>query len=144
MLIETVTDVELRRLVAVNGYAAYLNTVVGKPAPRVQVEFERSSNPEPGDLVLETTSSWLWANHESVDPGAALGILLRSGREPIMNRHDFDQMHADGEYWNEPGEAYEDIPTEQIYYIRPLDGSVDEVRWHNASFIRIHSEMPSV
>lgn len=133
-------NAELRRLIACNAYAAYLNTLVGNPAPRIAEEGERTRAPQPGDVVLETSTIWRW--HD--DPGPALGVLLRDVREPIYSREEFDAMHAEGDYWDNPDEDYEILPTEQIFYVRPLDGSVEEFRWHNATFIRVHSEMPHV
>jgi hypothetical protein len=60
-----------------------------------------------------------------------------------MSREDFDKLHADGDYYyNTPDETYESLPTEPIWYVEPLDGSVPEFRWFNASFIRVCSEMP--
>lgn len=44
---------ELTLRLAVAGYEAYSNSLVGNPAPRVQRYYERASHPQVGDLVLE-------------------------------------------------------------------------------------------
>ena len=130
------------RLIALNGYAAYRNTMVGNPAPAVAEEGKRSRNPVPGDLVLETSSfSRPWWR-EDVSPGPALGILLRRTDEPISTQEQLDAMHAIDDCWKSPDERLSDIPTEDVWYIEPLDPTVvpREVRWTNCSFIHIHTE----
>jgi hypothetical protein len=136
------TEARLRRLVACNGYAAYQLTLVGNPAPFVQEVGDRIRHPQPGDVVLETSTFYHWARKPDGEPGPALGVLLRKVQEPIMSREQFDKLHADGDYYNEPDETYESLPTELIWYIEPLDGAVPEYRWHNADFIGLHSGAP--
>jgi hypothetical protein len=138
-----VTDVYACRLIALNGYMAWSNTLVGNQAPAIAEQFKRSNEPQVGDLVLETSTAFRWMRHENVGPGVALGFLLRDVREPIMSREDFDKMHAAGDHYNAEDETYESLPTERVYYLRPLDNSeVEEQRWENASFIRIFTERP--
>jgi hypothetical protein len=50
-------------------------------------------------------------------------------------------MHDAGDYYVRADETLEEIPKERVYYIRPLDGSVPEYRWTNASFIRVYSSL---
>lgn len=135
-------ETALLNLIAINGYAAYRNTCVGDPAPRVREEFERSILPQPGDLVLEITGRWYTGDSDGIR--WALGYLLRVTQEPVQSRDDFQQMHAEGDYWKSPDERYEDIPTEDVWYIKPLDGRLESVRWRNCSFIRIHTTLPPI
>jgi hypothetical protein len=132
------------RLIAVNGYAAYRNTLVGNPAPAVRSAFERMTHPVPGDLVIETTSVPTWrAISLNVDasPGSTLGILLRVTQEPVVSQDELDRMHADGDYWTKPDETLADVPTERCWYIKPLDPTCEhaEYRWRNADFVAIHT-----
>lgn len=132
-------DSQLRRLVGINGYMAYSNTLVGNPAPAIREQYLRTTNPVPGDLVLETSTYRHWAWQEDGDPGAALGILLRVVDEPVATQEEHAAMLAEGDYYVGDGETYADVPKERITYLRPLDGSVPEFRWHNADFIRVFS-----
>jgi hypothetical protein len=61
----------LYRLIAVAGYAAYNNTLVGNPAPVVIDYNRRARMPQIGDLALEVSTIWRkpW-------PTAALGELV--------------------------------------------------------------------
>lgn len=116
----------LLRLVAINAYVAYSNTLVGNAAPAIHAQFLRTKDPQVGDVVLETSTVWQKSRHVEETPTQfpQLGVLLRVAQEP---------------YPYEPGD-YEDgepIPTEKVWYIRPLDGSVPEYRWTNAIFIRV-------
>lgn len=138
-----VTDAFACRLIALNGYVAWSNTLVGDPAPKISEQFQRSNDPRPGDLVLETTTIFRWLPHVNVGPGVALGWLISKEDEPIMSREDFDAMHARGEHYNAEDETYESLPTESVYTLRPLDNSeIEEQRWVNANFIRVHTEPP--
>jgi hypothetical protein len=67
------------RLLAVAGFQAYSNSLVGNPAPEVRAYFERAHNPQVGDLVVETSTIWMpnWS-------GAALGWLLEDTYEPVQ------------------------------------------------------------
>lgn len=113
----------LLRLVAINAYAAYMNTLVGNPAPAVEKQGKRTQDPQVGDVVLETSTVWRVSRHVEDTPGEfhGLGVLLRRVREPCPRAEDEE----------------DDGATEEVFYIRPLDGSVPECRWTNASFIRV-------
>jgi hypothetical protein len=120
---------ELARLVAINGYAAWSATLVGDPAPSVRALYDRMRDPQPGDLVLETSTGY----REPWDPGA-LGYLDRVVMEPAMSP----------EQWAEGADEGEPLPYEQIWYVRPFVPTEDgkwEVRWHNASFIALPDRM---
>lgn len=107
---------ELLRLLEINAYGVYLNTLVGSPAPRVAALFERLTNPQIGDMVLEITTIGY------VPPyGNRLGRLVRQEDEPVYS--------PEGE-----GVTEEDLLiTEKITYIQTMDGR--EFRWRNADFI---------
>lgn len=96
--------------------------------------FEWFNNPQPGDMVFETSSSFI-IHSERFDKARrddllAIGVgrLVERCREPWpRNPDDSDDEHA------ERG-------TELVWYIRNLDGQVR--RWTNANFVRI-PETPS-
>lgn len=123
---------ELARLIAMAGYAAWCATLIGNAPPSTKALYDRMRAPQPGDLVVETST----LHRTPWDPGA-VGRLLRTAMEPRWTR---ERWIADG------GDADEPIRTEQIWYVAPFvptqDGR-DEVRWWNASFIAI-PDVPSV
>ena len=133
----------LLQLVAINAYAAYSNVLMAATAPRGKEIFERTSHPEVGDVVLETSTIWKAARHAEDTPKQFpnLGVLLRVVDEPIMTQDALDKMHADGDYYERAGETLADIPKERVWYLQPLDGSVPEYRWTNASFIRVSTSL---
>lgn len=132
-------EFQLRRLVGINGYMAYSNTLVGNPAPAISAQYQRTTHPFPGDLVLETSTFRHWASKENGEPGPALGVLLREVDEPVLSEDEYAALHEAGNYYDHKDETYADIPKERVIYVRPLDGSVPEFRWHNADFIRVFS-----
>ena len=76
-----------------------------------------------GDLVMEYST----VRMDQRDP-TRFGYLVRDVREPMFS----------DEHWEEVKEEYgeEGRPTERVYYIKLLkDGT--EMRWTNASFIRV-------
>jgi hypothetical protein len=129
----------LLRLIALNGYAAYRNAMA-VPRTTIGDAFHRAIHPQPGDLVLEKTTVFRWAG-EDTSPGPALGYLLRVVQEPIVTQEALDEMHRQGDYYNALDEKLDDIPKEKVFYIKPLDGSVPEYRWHNADFIRLETSI---
>jgi hypothetical protein len=136
----------LMRLVAINAYNGFYNTVVGDPAPAVAAQNRRSKEEglRSGDVVLECSTVYRWARHSDEAPAdqyPGLGVLLRVVMEPIVSGDDLAKMHADGEYWDHRGETLADIPLERVVYIAPLDGTIPEYRWTNASFIRVLSSL---
>lgn len=76
-------------------------------------------NPQPGDLVLETS-----AIHEQQYIGRRLGHLLLVQEEFVP-------------YGEEPGGYWD-----KFYYLRLLDGLQE--KWRNASFIRVVPELQTV
>lgn len=121
----------LFRLLAINAYAAYSNTIVGNPAPAIEWQGQRTCEPQVGDVVLETSTVWRWARYSDEAPSdqyPGIGVLIRVVREPIPI--------AEGET--------DDGATETVHYIRPLDGTVPEYRWTNASFIRVLASLDDI
>lgn len=133
----------LLQLIAINAYAAYCNVLMGTSAPRGREIFERMTHPEPGDLVLETSTIWQAARHAEDVPKQlpCLGVLLRVVDEPVCTQADLDAMHAEGDSYTSPNESLADIPRERVWYIQPLDNSVPEYRWTNASFIQVFNSL---
>lgn len=131
-------------MIAVNGYMAYRNTIVGSPAPRIKELGDRMCDPRPGDLVLERSTIYrLTREPHPPKQIASVGILLRTALEPIVSLDELNQMHAENDYWVTPDETIDQIPKEKVWYIKPLDGSVPEYRWVNADFIAIFDGIPA-
>jgi hypothetical protein len=123
----------LLRLIAINAYTAYRNTLIGDPPPALAAFGSRIRDPRPGDIVIETSTIYRWAQHADEAPSEqypSIGILLRVADEPFPCE--------EGEI--EPDEN----ARERVYYIQPLDGSVPEYRWTNADFIVVPSSMDDV
>ena len=124
------------RLLAVAGYQAYNNSLVGSPAPAVAAYGCRVRNPQIGDLVVETSTIWM----DDWNP-AALGWLLDDLYEPVETEEEHEAMLAGGDYWKVEGESYDAVPSERIYYIDPLDPDAPSpFRWHDADFISLPQE----
>ena len=108
-------DKDLYRLIAVCAYRAYSNSLCGSPSPKLAEYYERHVKPELGDLVLETSS--VGRRKDFFD---SIGRLEKIEQEPFII-----------EDWPED----EETPMETVHYLKRLDGS--EIRWTNASFIKI-------
>jgi hypothetical protein len=106
------------RLIEALAYNLYRATIVGDPAPFVRELGTRMANPQPGDLVLETTTL-----RRPNSYGARLGRLLRIVDEPFPDWPDDEG----------------DAPLERVWYITLPDGR--EYRWTNASFIAVPTEI---
>lgn len=127
---------DLYRMLAVAGYQAYRNTLVGNQAPAVRRYLERAHDPQSGDLVVET-STIAMPNWDT----AALGWLIEKTYEPMVTKAEHDAMLAEGDYWKTPEESYDAVPTEPIFYVDPLDpDQPSPYRWHNADFVAIPTE----
>jgi hypothetical protein len=137
---DRVTTERLLYLLALNGYQAYRHTVVGNPAPQVANTFDRLTHPVPGDLVLEISTCQRWL-HSDRSPGHALGWLLRVVQEPVMTQDGLDQLHQEGDYFDTPDETIATIPTEKVFYVKPLDGSIESARWIDADFIVVQTAL---
>lgn len=114
---------EIIRLLAISAYSAYLNTLVGNPAPRIAALYQEIKNPKEGDLVLETSTI-------GRRPTATIGRLLRVVKEPAMS----------AEEWDVPVNG--PVPNDTFWYIENLDGQ--EERWSNCSFIKVLETPPGI
>jgi hypothetical protein len=103
------------------GYAAYTLTIVGHAAPIADRYRERVTHPEPGDLVVETST--FAARSRKGFGHVAVGTLVRSGVEHIVESPTDEEPD---------GFEYDEL----AWYVRPFVGG-DTVRWTNAEFIAI-------
>lgn len=115
------------------GYEFYRSQLVGNQCESMRTRWQRMQNPQPGDLVLETSSCPMRLRGGKMPPHVAsvtgIGILERTAREPIA----VDE-------WDEAEDGPK--PTEEVFYIRRLDNeTIDSpwgnnvFRWTNASFV---------
>lgn len=117
---------EYARVLRTSAYNAYTNTLVGTAPQCIYDAGARMKAPVVGDWVIETST--IYMNGRS--PLDAVGILEEAGREPVV--------------WSDPDFVWDEEeqgvphPTEQVWYIRTLDGR--RFRWTNASIIAILSE----
>ena len=103
------------------GYAIYSMTLVGHAAPIHDRYRERVTHPEPGDLVVETSS---FPMRDGKGFGhVAVGTLVSSGVEHIVVPPNEDEPE---------GWEYD----EQAWYVDPITGG-ETIRWTDADFIAI-------
>lgn len=113
---------EAARLACASAYAAYSATLRGD----VPVGSRKNFDAVEGKPVFECMM-WRMGQNNILD---CIGVLDRTLREPICSEeHWRDPVNGHGAYPEEP------VPTEQVWYIRTLDGR--EVRWTNALFVRV-------
>lgn len=100
-------------------------TLVGNPAPIVRKLYERTSSPQPGDLVIETTSA---RRPDSEYRG--FGILLAHRRE---------WCSADAEWaaYLAGPEPDPERTADDYWYVQYGPGERDIVRWANCDFMAI-------
>lgn len=103
------------------GCAAYSLTLVGHAASVAVSYRERIMNPQPGDLVVET-SSFPMRDRKGYGH-VAVGTLTSSGVEHIVVPPNDDE--PDGWEYDE-----------MAFYVAPFVGG-DPIRWTNAEFIAI-------
>lgn len=117
------TPEETAVLVGVAGYTAWSNCLVGNQAPRVKAYYERTSKPQPGDLVVETSSLFLRMRDER-EPEVCVGVLVKREVETITGDDEGD---------------YEYPRSEEAWYIKSLSrpDDVEPFRWVNATFVSI-------
>ncbi|MGD0771719.1 MAG: hypothetical protein ABSC05_02740 [Candidatus Solibacter sp.] len=115
------------------GYEFYRSQLVGNQCESMRTRWERMQKPQPGDLVMETSSCPMRLRggkrpaHVASETG--IGILESIAREPIV----YDS-------WDETTDG--PLPTEEVFYIRRLDNeTIDSpwgnnvFRWTNANFV---------
>lgn len=91
--------------VRILGYNLYCLSMHNTPA--AALAFKWMSDPQPGDLVIETSTA-----HYRDRDADAVGRLVRKAREPNTNHM-----------------------LETVWYVERLDGTTE--RWRNADFIRL-------
>jgi hypothetical protein len=129
------------RMLAVVGLELWHAHLIGGAPPSHTRRYNRMKELQPGDLVIETSTSGWWRKSGQPHPGPyeylkvenAIGFLDRITREPFP--------HEEGDdLWDEAAEGRPE-PLEEVFYIRRLDGEYkgDEAifRWTNASFVTI-------
>jgi len=114
------------KMLAIVGLELWDSHLIGNAPPSHTKRWQRMRSPQPGDLVVETSTSGLWrrgASHPKVE--TVIGILKKIIQEPFPHE----------EPWDEESEGQPE-PLEECFYINLLhDGS--ESRWTNASFVTI-------
>ncbi len=92
--------------------------------PMLNKLFDELKNPKPGDLVMEVTTHRM----KSMNPIEGIGTLVKITREPIFTR---ERAIENGYGENE------EIPEEEVWTIKLVFGDGRELRWKNASFIKV-------
>lgn len=129
---EALSSQDTAGLLAEVAYERWRATLVGNPAPVVRDMYERITNPQPGDLVLEVTTrgrdGW---------PGPALGrLLFVAGRKP-RSEDEWHEAKAAG--WWKMERAKFGGP---YWYVDPIDGVSQRTAWANCDFIVASSVLP--
>lgn len=125
-------DVNLATRDLLRGLSRHLGdaTLVGNPAPVVERMSSRLRDPQPGDLVVETSTIGFSGDNDRAIKG--LGILLAKRDEWWHTDEEWARGVADGE-WG---------PTDQrsidrAWYVQYGSAAVDICRWTNCSFTTI-------
>lgn len=144
----------LVRLLAANIYRAYYNST-GSQAPFYKEQFERHTNPVPGDVVIEITSMVRkdWPRH-------AIGVLQAIEHEPTytpgqwaevceseaeryerLKQEGREVSFGGGDWIDEwllrkgPRKVTDPIPTDAIYVIVPFLSEHTSIRWGNCRMV---------
>lgn len=119
---------EAQRLIAA-GRLLYNMVLLGDRAAGDVVRLRaRMENPQPGDLVFETSTAEL-ALRDRRHAEVALGWYVRTGVAPWASREEWAASPDRHEY---PGQPYEDSPGRQVLIIRPWGSPRGEYVWDNA------------
>jgi hypothetical protein len=122
-------------MLAAVGYELYRSNLIGNAPPSSRERFQRMTNPQPGDLVIEVSTSGYWLHpsyslgpYEYLKVENVIGILEKITREPYLREY--------GEpTWNEKEEGKPE-PLEDVIYLRLL-ASGDTFTWRNAQIVTI-------
>lgn len=122
---------EAQRLIAA-GLLLQRTTLVGNPAPVVDQISERMRNPQPGDLVWETSTS-LRSLRDPAWAEKALGWFVERGQSPWASREEWARDECE---WREyAGQPYEECPTRLVWIIRPWGDPDGRFVWENAKLL---------
>ncbi len=128
-----------RAMMAATAMCVQDAVLVGNPVPSVKRIRERMSNPQVGDLVLET--SRFYRSYLQVE---SFGILLARRAEWAQTDDDWNQeITREIEAAKEWGYTYqpEARPIDRdTWYVQYGPQPDDICRWHNCSFITIPTE----
>lgn len=118
---------------ALAAMAGHLQTasLVGNPAPNTKAVWDRISNPQVGDLVVESTYWWPGRNEEH--RAQCLGILLAKRAEWACSDEEWARWESE-----DPGAYGGERPIERdVWYIQYGSGAKDICRWVNCTFIAL-------
>lgn len=124
---------EAQRLVAA-GRMLWSATLIGNPPPSTRRLIERMRNPQPGDLVWESSTA-LRALRDPAWADRVLGWFVKRGLSPWVSREEWES--ADCEWRERDGQPYEECPTRQIWIIRPWGNPTGEFSWENAELLAL-------
>jgi len=125
------TRKELRRLVFVNAYHAYVNMLVSPKPPALRMRYEQMSNPQIGDLVMEISTIYMPDRDED-----RMGRLLRIEEWPFETEEEWAALIERGEVSRDDRR-----PSRAVWVLGRSDGST--YTWDNARFIKVWEEMPT-
>jgi hypothetical protein len=110
-------------------------TLVGEPAPVVSRMYERMRHPEPGDLVMETSST----SRLNTDVFyRAFGVLLDHPRTEWQETDAQWQAGMAGEPESLRGDG--NRCTDYAWYVQYGPRPEEVCRWHNADFVMVPAD----
>lgn len=124
------TDLEKAAvMLGVAGYTAWSNSLIGAAPPSLRNYYDRASNPQPGDLVVETSSFWI-RMRDGNRPFVCVGRLVSHAVEQVP--YVFDDDHV-------PDPDDDLTYNEEAWYVDLLSDPdrKEPFRWMNASFVAI-------
>lgn len=121
-----------RRLLMIGTARALHSAVlVGNPAPKVAEMYARMTDPQPGDLVLETTSSSRRGSTDTQIKG--FGILIAHREEWASTDEEWAAEIIDDPTIDADRDRFHD----HAWYVQYGPAATDVCRWTNCEFIAI-------
>lgn len=93
--------------------------------------FNWFKNPQPGDLVIETSTAA--RIHSDRFPAAWRAETLKKSIGRLVDKA-VEPFH-DEATWAEVKDGYSERPMQTVWYVQNVDGST--CRWENADFVRV-------
>jgi hypothetical protein len=121
-------QIKIIRLLELTAYKIWDAILTGNQCEKVRGIYMDMQNPQPGDLVIETSTlscgKMRNAQEKQVIPRGihGIGYLIKITYEPCMTE----------EEWDSPGEP---VPTEKVIYMKLFNGQ--EMRWVNAEVLKV-------